>query len=353
MRFRLPQYTGKDYLVLAIIVVPYTILMNSVILGRQYFSSASVFFTASLVTALIHVIYFTGCGAVALIMKRRFSGDHQVWLRLSLMIFSFLLISGFYLLFLFWLLNRLELMQNVNIENAFIWAYIGQAILNIFITFLMEGIARYENWKANIAESGLLRQSYHQSQLQGLKSQVNPHFLFNSLNSLSSLITEDEDQAEQFLNEMSKVYRYMLRNEEDPLVTVDTELKFLKSYLYLLNARYGSSIQLETAVSDAAADKFLAPLSLQVIVENAYTLNAFSKKNPLVIQIVSDSDDLITVRNNIQPKLLTEAMDFESGLDNLVTKYRLMNQPPIVISEYEKERIIRIPLIAQKEEVVL
>jgi hypothetical protein len=90
-----------------------------------------------------------------------------------------------------------------------------------------------------------------------------------------------------------------------------------------------------------------------VIVENAYTLNAFSKKKPLLIQIVSDSDDVITVRNNIQPKMLTEAMDFESGLDNLVTKYRLMNQPPIVIAEYEKERIIRIPLITEKEEVVL
>jgi two-component system LytT family sensor kinase len=353
MRFRLPQYTGKDYLVLAIIVVPYTILMNSVILGRHYYSSATVFFTSSLVTSVIHIIYFTGCGAVALMMKKRFSGDHQVWVRLSVMIFTFLLISGFYLLFLFWILNRLDLMQNVNIENAFIWAYIGQAILNIFITFLMEGIARYENWKANIAESGMLRQSYHQSQLQGLKSQVNPHFLFNSLNSLSSLITEDEDQAEQFLNEMSKVYRYMLRNEEDPLVTVETELKFLKSYLYLLNARYGNSIQLEIAVQDAASEKFLAPLSLQVIVENAYTLNAFSKKNPLLIQIISDNDDVIIVRNNIQPKMLTEAMDFESGLDNLVTKYRLMNQPPIVIKEYEKERIIRIPLIAEKEEVVL
>lgn len=353
MKIKLPQYTGKDYLVLAIILVPYTILLNSVILGRGYFSSAAVLLISSLVTALTHVVYFIACGVVALVMKSRFAGEEQVWVRLSAMIITFLLFSGFYLLFLFWVMGRLGFMQNVNVENAFIWAYIGQAILNIFITFLMEGIARYENWKANFAESGLLRHSYHQSQLQGLKSQVNPHFLFNSLNSLSSLISEDEDQAEQFLNEMSKVYRYMLRNEEDPLVTVNTELNFLKSYLYLLNARYGSSIQLEIEVNETAGDKFIAPLSLQVIVENAYTLNAFSKKNPLLLQICSEDDAFIVVKNNIQPKVLTEAMDFESGLDNLVTKYRLMNQPPIIINENAKERIIRIPLIARKEEVVL
>ncbi len=353
MRIRLPQYTGKDYVVLAIIVVPYTILLNSVILGREYFNSASVFIISSLITALTHVVYFVACGAVAIIMKSRFSGEPQAWVRLGAMIFTFLLISGFYLLFLFWIMGKLGFMQNDHVENAFIWAYIGQAILNIFITFLMEGIARYENWKANFAESGLLRHTYHQSQLQGLKSQVNPHFLFNSLNSLSSLISEDEEQAEQFLNEMSQVYRYMLRNEEDPLVTVETELKFLQSYLYLLNARYGNSIQMQMDVNVAAAVKFLAPLSLQVIVENAYTLNAFSKKSPLLLQIFSVEDDCILVKNNIQPKVLTEPMDFESGLDNLVTKYRLMNQPPIQITEDENERVIRIPLIARKEEVLL
>ena len=353
MNMRLPQYTGKDYLVLAIIVVPYTLLLNSVILGLEYFSTITVFAVASLITAFTHVIYFVLCGVAALVLKSRFPGEDQVPLRLTLMITTFLLFSGLYLIFLFWTMGKMGLIQKNKIENAFIWAYIGQAILNIFLTFLMEGISRYENWKSNFAEAGLLRHSYHQSQLQGLKSQVNPHFLFNSLNSLSSLISEDEEEAEQFLNEMSKVYRYMLRNEEDPLVTLDTELKFLDSYMYLLSARYGKSIQMEVEVDIAAREKFLPPLSLQVIVENAYTLNAFSKKNPLIIQICSESEDFITVKNNIQPKVLTESMDFESGLDNLVTKYRLLNQPAINIDENLHERVISIPLIARKEEVVI
>ena len=132
---RLPRYTGKDYLVLAIILVPYTLLLNSIILGWEYFRSITVFSIASFITTFTHIIYFVLCGLIALNLKSRFAAEHQVPFRLTLMIVTFLLFSGVYLIFLFWTMDRLGLIPKNHVENAFVWAYISQAIINIFLTF--------------------------------------------------------------------------------------------------------------------------------------------------------------------------------------------------------------------------
>jgi LytS/YehU family sensor histidine kinase len=185
----------------------------------------------------------------------------------------------------------------------------------------------------------------------GLKSQINPHVLFNSLNSLSGLIQEDTDQAEKFLDEMSKVYRYMLRNEEEPLVPLQTELQFIQSYFSLLKARYNEAIAYEIDLWQEDLEKQVPPLSLQVIVENAIFQNRISRDSPLIIRIESVRGGALVVSNNIQRKLMTEPFDYEAGVDNLVKKYQLMNQPPIEIKEEEGLRKIRLPFITQTEEV--
>ena len=185
-------------------------------------------------------------------------------------------------------------------------------LVTCFLTFLHEGIARYESWKANQDEMEHLKKTYRQGRLQGLKSQVNPHFLFNSLNSLSSLISEDEEQAEKFLDEMSKVYRYMLRNDEEQLVTLDTELKFVASYTYLLKARYGDGLQVQVDIDESDREKVLPPLSLQTIIENAITQNTISKACPLQISISARGNGSLDVINNLQPKQMTESFDAES-----------------------------------------
>lgn len=222
-------------------------------------------------------------------------------------------------------------------------------LINVFLTFLMEGISRYEHWKANWTETEKLKKAYKQSQLQGLKSQVNQHFLFNSLNALSSLIQEDEEQAETFLNEMTKVYRYMLRMDEEQLVTLETELKFLKSYRHLLKARYGKGLELDTAIGEEDLQKLLPPLTLQVIVENAFSHNMVSKDNPLQIVVSSQGKDIIKVCNNVQPKIITAAMDNDTALDNLVNKYCLLADFPVQIDETDTFREIYLPLIIEKE----
>jgi two-component system LytT family sensor kinase len=353
MQIKLPSYTTRDYAVLAIILLPISITINSILLGAGYYSSLGVFLLATFFGCVGFAINFIFCGGWAVLMKKRFPDESQVSIRLTFMILTFIVITGLFLYLLFRGYEHIELFDYRFNENMFLLAYIGMSIVNVFITLMMEGVDRYEKWKDSLKETEELQKVFRQSQLQGLKSQLNPHFLFNSLNSLSSLISEDEDQAERFLNEMSKVYRYMLRNDEDQMVTLETELQFVDSYLYLLKARYGDGLQLSVDVSAAAAQTMLPPLSLQVLIENAFTQNSMSKATPLKISIESEDDKWIVVRNNLQPKVVAETVDVEAGLDNLINRYQLINRSEVIITDQTGERIIRLPLICKTAEVIL
>jgi len=348
MKLKLPQYNGKDNLVMWIIMPAFSLTINSTILGWRYFSSWEVFLLATVISTIAGCIDFILCGLVAVALKNRFPNEDQLLKRLTLMISTFLLISGLYLYSLF---RGYELIAMFNYrfnEHGFVWSYLTLGILNIFLTFLMEGISRYKEWQENRKETEKLSEIYKQGQLNGLKSQVNPHFLFNSLNSLSSLIQDSEEKAEQFLDEMSKVYRYMLRSDDEQLVTLDTELKFVHSYAHLLKERYGEGLQLKININEADREKLITPLAMQVIIENAFSYNIISKANPLIIRINSDANDSISISNTVQPKIITEAMDFEAGLDNMIKKYELLNQPVTVSDNCNKERVIHLPLITKK-----
>lgn len=353
MQIKLPSYTTRDYAVLMIVLLPISIIINSIVLGAAYYSGWRIFLLATAIGSGAFAIDFILCGGWAVLMKKRFPDESQVSTRLTFMILTFIIITGLFLYLLFRGYEQVELFNYRFNENMFVLAYIGMSIINIFITLMMEGVDRYEKWASSLKETEELQKVFRQSQLQGLKSQLNPHFLFNSLNSLSSLISEDEEQAEQFLNEMSKVYRYMLRNDEDQMVTLETELQFVDSYLYLLKARYGDGLQLSVNVSDAATQTMLPALSLQVLIENAFTQNSISKASPLKISIETEDDKWIVVRNNLQPKVVAETVDVEAGLDNLINRYQLINRSEVIITDQPGERIIRLPLICKTAEVVL
>lgn len=352
MKLALPKYTSKDYVVMLFVLLPFTLVCNSIAMGYYYYSSYQVFMVATLATAITFAIFFTTCGGVAVLLKHRFPKEEQVAKRLSLMIVTFLIMSGLFLLLVYRTMPSLPYINYKIEDDNFVWTYFALGICNIFLTFLHEGIARYERWKANQQETERLRKIYRQGRVQGLKSQVNPHFLFNSLNSLSSLITEDEEAAEKFLDEMSKVYRYMLRNEEDQLVTLATELKFLQSYVYLLKARYSDGLQVEINVNNADDGLGVPPMALQTVIENAITLNVVSKSSPLQVAITTPAKGQIKIVNSLQAKTMTHGVDGESALDNLLSKYELLTSEKVKIIEYSNAREIILPLVIKQEEVI-
>jgi sensor histidine kinase YesM len=355
MRIKLPRYTSRDYLILGIVILPITLIINSVILGSHYYSGWKAFLSTTALTALAFTIHFTLCGAVAVLLKKRLPKESQVSVRLTLMIITFILLTGLFLYVLFRGYESLPFLDYSFNEPGFIWAYMGMAIVNVFLTLLFEGIARYESWKNNLKETEALKKVYRQGRLIGLKSQVNPHFLFNSLNSLSCLIQEDQQKGERFLDEMSKVYRYMLHNDEETLVPLATELNFLHSYVHLLTARHNEGLKITVEVTGEAAEKWLPPLTLQTIIENIVAQNSICKECPLEIAVFTDDDNSIAIRHNLTPKLFTEYQEpvTDPGLDNLIKKYRLLNQRDVSIEQRDNLRVIRLPLIENKEEVVV
>ena len=348
---RLPRYTQKDRSIMLWSMIPFSILLNIIIFGREYFSSLNILLIATPVTSFIMMASFILYGNIAVTCRQRLPGDDNFLKRTIILLSLFLTISALIIFGIYRLYHGIGLLGDTREENNFTWAYISTGILNIFLTFLNEGIYRFENWKANLKETEELKMAYKQSQLIGLKSQVNPHFLFNSLNSLSGLIQEDTERAEKFLDEMSKVYRYMLRNDEDPLVKLSTELQFISSYFSLLKARYCEAVELNINVNEADTEKMLPPLSLQVIVENALYQNKTNKCSPLQVSIESGNANSVIVKNNVQRKIITETADQESGLDNLIKKYELMSGQPVEIRENGNERIIILPLINKTTEV--
>lgn len=349
MKVKLPQYSGRDYQVLLFIIVPFTLVMNLAIFGALYFTESGLFILSSLITAAAFTLDFMVCSALAVSLKNRFPSEQELTKRLTFIIISLLALTSVFLIALFRGYEAMGIYGYTFNEVGFVWAFFGLGIGNIFITFLMEGISRYENWKGNLLETEELKKSYRQSQLFGLKSQVNPHFLFNSLNSLSSLIGEDEEKAGKFLDEMSKVYRYMLRNEDDQLVSLGVELNFIESYLFLLKTRYGDGLEVNLDIAEEDRDYLLAPLTIQEILENTVTRNVISKTRPLIISVQVNEEKNLVIRNIVQPKVLAETPGVDPGLDNLVTKYLLLNQSEVVISEEGFERTVVIPLITTRQ----
>jgi len=148
---------------------------------------------------------------------------------------------------------------------------------------------------------------------------------------------------------MSKVYRYLLRNSDDELVTLDTELSFIESYFHLLEVRYSSAIQLNVNVERKLRKSTIPPLTLQVLFESAFTQNRMSREEPLIIEISCQLPSSLQFRHNIQSKLRPVNETREEGIDNIVNKFRLLGQDSVQIEETQETRTITIPLILENE----
>ena len=183
-----------------------------------------------------------------------------------------------------------------------------------------------------------------QSQFEVLKQQVNPHFLFNSLNVLTSLIKVDADLAEKFTERLSKVYRYVLENKDKDMVPLSTEMEFLKAYVFLLDIRFANKVFVEINFDENAIDAYVVPLALQLLIENAIKHNTFSKKSPLKIKLFIDEQDYLHVINNLQNRD-TEMNSTGIGLVNISKRYALLCEKEPVFEVTDSSFIAKIPLI--------
>ena len=178
-----------------------------------------------------------------------------------------------------------------------------------------------------------------------LKNQVDPHFLFNSLNTLDGLIGMDDEKAHEFVQNVSSVFRYAINNKE--IMHLDEELDFTESYASLMKIRYGDNLQIQYHIDEKYRTYYIMPISLQLLVENAIKHNVISSKHPLIIKIETTPNDSIRVENAIQPKSTAES-GAGIGLANLTERYELLFQKEVLITQTENFSV-EIPLIKQLE----
>jgi len=193
-------------------------------------------------------------------------------------------------------------------------------------------------------ESHKLQQENLRIQYESLKNQINPHFLFNSLNVLTSLIRIDPGLAEKFTEQMAKVYRYVLEHKEEDVVTLRTELDFIKSYIFLLEIRFPGKVKFEINVTDQSLDRFVPPLTVQLLIENAVKHNVFSKKQPLVVSMFVDDSDYFNIINNLQ-KREVKMGSTAVGLQNIVNRFGQLTDRMPEFGEKGETFAARIPLL--------
>lgn len=220
----------------------------------------------------------------------------------------------------------------------------------ILCTFLV--IAVYESvyfvneLRVSIEEKELLQRESLRAQLDALRTQVNPHFLFNNLNTLSAVIHDDPGQAIDFVQQLSKVYRHILVVKDEQTIPLKDELDVLKAYAFLLKTRFGDNLSISIRVPEARLQQRIVPMSLQILMENAIKHNIVSAAKPLTIDVSTENGRLV-VSNTLQKKdQPIESMGM--GLDNIRNRYRLLSERKVEVEEGPECFTVRIPLILAK-----
>jgi tetratricopeptide (TPR) repeat protein len=179
-----------------------------------------------------------------------------------------------------------------------------------------------------------------------LRTQVNPHFLFNSLSILSSLVRVDPGLSERFIDQLAKSYRYILEQSEQPLVTLRTELGFIESYAFLLRIRFENKFNLDIRIPDDMLDKYkIAPLTLQLLIENAVKHNRMSVQEPLVVHVGVNAEGMLEVSNKLQPRT-SSSPSTGIGLRNIQNRYGLLTRQPVIAGETAGTFVVQIPLLS-------
>lgn len=229
------------------------------------------------------------------------------------------------------------------------WTVITESTLIIlvavmFITHVYETVFLVKESENEMVRNEQLERAKAEAELEALKNQIDPHFIFNSLNTLSHLIEEKPAKAKLFNDSLADVYRYILQNKARDLVMMKEEIDFLQSYFSLLQIRFEKAVALQVSVPDNLQELYLIPpISLQILVENAIKHNEFSPKNPLSIQIKWQPGELI-IHNSIKKKILRNASS-KIGLQNLGERYKLITEKEITIKEEEKDFTVHLPVL--------
>lgn len=217
-------------------------------------------------------------------------------------------------------------------------------LVNLLYHLVNAIIFYFKEYKNSAFEAEQLKRITAQAELQLIKSQINPHFLFNNLNVLAALIMKDNTEANRFIEEFSKVYRYILSNHNKELVELKEELDFIKPYVFLLEKRFAEGVQIKIDIDERQLEKLIIPASLQMLIENAIKHNVVSRNKPLQIYVHTNGKDTLLVSNILQQKQTVEHST-GIGLQNIIKRYQLVSNRNVIIDNAAGNFTVALPLI--------
>lgn len=224
--------------------------------------------------------------------------------------------------------------------------YLVSVIITLVVSLAMHAFYFYKAYNENKVKEQKIIAGTANAKFESLKNQIDPHFLFNSLNVLSSLIEENPENAQQFTTSLSKIYRYVLEQKDKELVTVSEELAFAKTYMKLLKMRFENSITFELPSDFENAEAKVVPLSLQLLLENTIKHNVVSENKPLHIKIYI-KDNFLVVENNLQKKEVLQDRK-GVGLQNIVSRYAILSERKVLIDENKDSFAVYLPILTKQ-----
>ncbi len=254
---------------------------------------------------------------------------------LSILFYTFLVGGTFYLIHEYYPIQNFE--ENMRLSVFF------TLMITFFITSIYEGYFFFEKWKETRVLSEKLARENIQSQYETLKSQINPHFLFNNLNTLTTLIEEDPKAAVEYVQKTADYYRHILNLKDREVITLAEELELIRTFYDLQRNRYGENFRLDIDIPGHLYQTVVAPLALQMLVENAIKHNIISREKPLTVRIDSNHS-YIRVSNNLQRRELDQPSS-QFGLKNIADRYSFFSNRGIDISENDSNFTVSIPIL--------
>ncbi len=283
--------------------------------------------------------------------RRTYPHITQTRRRIAMTFAGYLVIVTLSQLSIVWLFGATGLAGVPITRVVYLHQLLGGYVAVVLVGAVYETAYYFSKLKKAIIETESAKKAQLQHQFDSLKAQVNPHFLFNSLNSLGALIGENPQKAAAFLDELSSVYRYLLQTNERELTTLRQELDFLRSYYHLLKTRHGTAITVHRQVSDQYLDAQLPPLTLQLLIENAVKHNVLLPEQPLIISVLTTETGELVVANSIQRRT-TQVPSNRVGLSNIAARYRLLGLREPRIEDDGRYFIVRLPLAVPQRAVL-
>lgn len=222
-------------------------------------------------------------------------------------------------------------------------SFIIGVILSILFSTIYTAESFYTQWNKAAIKAAKYENKIVQAELELLKRQINPHFLFNNFSTLTSLIEEDPQLAVEYVQRLSIIYRHILKDEKLQIVPLRNELDFISSYLFLYKIRYQDSLIVMVDIPERLMEKGIATATMQLLIENAIKHNSISKQNPLKIEIFSENNFII-VKNNINP-IVKRTESTGIGLRNISYRYELLSKKAIIITHNENIFLVKVPLL--------